>query len=271
MTHLALITGSSDGLGKAFAIECARRGMDLLLVSLPNTGLPGLCRTIEENFPVRVNYLELDLTVESNCEKLVNYVQSTDLPISVLINNAGVGGNYDFAYEGFGTYDRMIRLNIKALTLITHGVLPILMRRKSAYILNVSSMIIHFAGPFKQVYGATKSFIYYFSKSLSIELANTRVKVSVLCPGGINSNIKAFRVNSNYNFLQTISLLYPEQVASYAIEKTMEGKEEIIPGSVVRIFYALSHLLPAQIKKWMTKSTIQRMLQSYKGLNIRTS
>lgn len=268
MGHFALITGASEGLGRAFAIECARQGMDLLLISLPDTGLHALCRTIEKNFPIKSFYLEMDLTIEINCEKLVNYVHTNELPISFLINNAGVGGNYDFAHEGFGIYDRMIQLNIKAPTLITHGVLPILMRRKSAYILNVSSMIIHFSGPFKQVYGATKSFVYYFSKSLSIELANSRVKVSVLCPGSINSNIKAFRVNRNLNFLQTISILYPDEVAAYAISKTLEGKDEIIPGIVVRIFFALSHLLPTELKKWMTKMTIQRMLQSYEVPNL---
>jgi short-subunit dehydrogenase len=131
-------------------------------------------------------------------------------------------------------------------------------------------MIVHFAGPYKQIYGATKSYIYYFSKSLAIELGNTNTKVSVLCPGGVNSNIKFFKMNSACNFIQTISLLYPEQVADYAINQTLKGKTEIIPGKVVRIMFTFSRLLPVQIKKWMTKMTTQRMLQSYREINLKT-
>lgn len=270
MRHFALITGSSDGLGKAFAIECAQRQMDLLLVSLPDTGLPELCKFLTDNFEVRVEYFEIDLTVESNCEKLVNHVLTKSYPISFLINNAGMGGYAHFPQENYATFDRMIQLNIKALTIITHGILPVLQKQPQSFILNVSSMIVHFAGPYKQIYGATKSYVHYFSKSLALELGNTTTKVAVLCPSGINSNIKVFRMHSSCNFFQTISLLYPEQVASYAIVKTLEGKVEIIPGSVVRTMFTLSRILPAQIKKWMTRMTTQRMLQSYKGLNLKT-
>lgn len=270
MKHFALITGSSDGLGKAFAIECAKRQMDLLLVSLPNTGLPELSQIIRENFGVNIDFLEMDLTVESNCEKLVNYVATKDYPVSFLINNAGMGGFAHFTNENYQTFDRMIQLNIKALTIITHGILPVLLKQQSSYILNVSSMIVHFAGPYKQIYGATKSYVQYFTKSLALELGNTNTKVSVLCPGGVNSNIKVFRMHNSCNFFQYISLLYPEQVAEYAISQTLIGKTEIIPGKVVRIMFTFSKLLPAQIKKWMTKMTTQRMLQSYKGLNLKT-
>jgi uncharacterized protein len=271
MEHFALITGSSDGLGKSFAIECAKRQMDLLLVSLPNTGLPELCQTIRENLGVNVDFVEMDLTVESNCEKLVNYVTTKDYPVSFLINNAGMGGYAQFTNENYQTFDRMIQLNIKALTIITHGVLPILLKQQVSYILNVSSMIVHFAGPYKQIYGATKSYVHYFTKSLALELGNTNTKVSVLCPSGVNSNIKIFRMHNSCNFFQTISLLYPEQVADYAIIQTLKGKTEIIPGKVVRIIFTFSKLLPAQIKKWMTKMTTQRMLKSYEGLKFKSS
>ncbi|MCF1752669.1 SDR family NAD(P)-dependent oxidoreductase [Mariniradius sediminis] len=271
MRHFALITGSSDGLGKAFAIECAQRQMDLLLVSLPDTGLPELCKFLKDNFEVRVEYFEIDLTVESNCEKLVNHVLTKSYPISFLINNAGMGGYAHFPQEDYATFDRMIQLNIKALTIITHGILPILLKQQLSFILNVSSMIVHFAGPYKQIYGATKSYVHYFTKSLALELGNTNTKVSVLCPSGVNSNIKIFRMHNSCNFFQTISLLYPEQVADYAIIQTLKGKTEIIPGKVVRIIFTFSKLLPAQIKKWMTKMTTQRMLKSYEGLKLKSS
>jgi short-subunit dehydrogenase len=157
MKHFVLITGGSEGLGKAFAIESAKRGMDLFLVALPGSGLPDLCRLIQSNFDVFVDYMEIDLTDDESCLLLYKHVKSKNYPISFLINNAGVGGNYQFGRERFDTFNQMIQLNIKALTMVTHQMLDILHHQESAYILNVSSMAANFEGPYKQVYGATKS------------------------------------------------------------------------------------------------------------------
>jgi len=266
MKHFALITGSSEGLGKSLALECAKRGMDILLVSLPNTGLPELRSLINQNYDVFVDYLEVDLTDDESCHYLIEYVKSKEYPISFLINNAGVGGNYQFGYEDFSVFNSMIQLNIKALTQITHGMVNILSKSPKSYILNVSSMAIHFEGPYKQVYGATKSFIFYFSKSLSIELSDRNIQVTVLCPGGINSNIKMVRMSNKCNLLQQISVLYPEEVASYSIEKTLKGKTVIIPGKIVNVYFLFSKLIPNQFKNWLIKSNNSKLMKSQQAI-----
>lgn len=267
MKQFALITGASEGLGKSLALECAKRGMDIFLVSLPSTGLPELKTFIDQSFEVFVDYLELDLTDDESCQYFLEYVKSKNYPISFLINNAGVGGNYQFGNEDFSVFNRMIQLNIKSLTMITHGMLNILSKNCKSYILNVSSMIIHFEGPFKQVYGATKSFIFYFSKSLSIELKDKNIQVTVLCPGGINSNIKMARINNKCNLFQQISVLYPEEVAAYSIEKTMKGKSVIIPGKIVNFYFIFSKLLPNQFKNWLIKINNTKLIKSQEALS----
>jgi short-subunit dehydrogenase len=266
MKHFALITGASEGLGKSLAFECANRGMDILLVSLPFTGLPALKTLINQNFDVFVDYLEIDLTDDESCHFLIDYVKSKKYPISFLINNAGIGGNYQFGNEDFSVFNRMIQLNIKALTQITHGMINILAKNPQSYILNVSSMVIHFEGPYKQVYGATKSFIFYFSKSLSIELSDKNIQVTVLCPGGINSNIKMARINNKCNLLQQISVLYPEEVATYTIDKTFKGKTVIIPGKIVNFYFIFSKLIPNQFKNWLIKSNNSKLMASQEAI-----
>lgn len=266
MKDFAIITGASQGLGKSFVLECAKRKMDILMVSLPKSGLFELKEFIEENFSVYIDCLEVDLTDPNSSSALIEYVKCKEYPVSLLINNAGLGGNFYFGSEDFSLFDRMIQLNIKALTQITHGMIPILEKRQTSYILNVSSMSIHFAGPYKQVYGATKSFIFYFSNSLSIELAEKNIHVSVLCPAGINSNQKMIKIHEQCNFFQKISILDPDEVAEYSIKKTLEGKTVIIPGKIVNLYFLFSKLIPSSIKRWMINSTNQRLIRSQNTL-----
>lgn len=262
MKHFVLITGASEGLGKSFAIEAAKKGMDLFLVSLPGTGLPGLCALIRSNFEVMVDCLELDLCSEQSCIQLIDYVKSKNYPISFLINNAGVGGNYRFANESFSTFDKMIQLNIKAFIMITHGLLDVLQSRESAFILNVSSMIAYFEGPYKQVYGATKSFIYYFSNSLRQELKNTHVHICVLTPAGIKTNINQFRMCHHTGMFSKLSYLEPEFVAAMAIEKCLQKKKKIIPGKLSQMIFAFSKLLPQFTKEKLIQNTTTQIFNA---------
>jgi uncharacterized protein len=262
MKQAALITGASDGLGKAMAISCAQKDMDLFLVALPDTGLPALALFIEERFDVKASFLELDLTDMDNCQYLTQFVIENNYPISFLVNNAGVGGSFDYLKEDFQLFDKMILLNIRALSYITHALIPVLAKQKKAYILNVSSMIIHFEGPFKQVYGATKSYIYFFSKCLDYELAGRNIQVSVLCPSGVNSNIKMRLLHNNISKFQKFTILSPEYVADYAIAKCLEGRKEIIPGKLINFLFFLSKMMPKSLKRYFTLMNNRSLVKS---------
>jgi uncharacterized protein len=262
MKKVTLITGASDGLGKAMAVICAQKNMDLILVALPDSGLPALARFIEENLEVKAYYLELDLTEMDNCLKLTQYVKENNISLSFLINNAGIGGSYDYLKEDFLLFDKMIQLNTRALSFITHELIPVLARQEKSYILNVSSMIIHFDGPFKQVYGATKSFIYYFSKCMDYELKGKNIQVSVLCPAGVNSNIKMRLLHNNCSKFQKFTILSPEYVADYAIEKCLAGKKEIIPGKLIKFLFYMSSLMPKSLKRYLTFLNNKNLVKS---------
>jgi len=262
MKHFVMITGASEGLGKSFVIESAKRGMDLFLVALPDTGLPSLSSLINSNFGVFVDFFELDLCDDQSCMDLIARIKDRNYPISFLINNAGVGGNYRFSNESFTTFNRMIQLNIKAFTIITHGLLDVLQSQENAFILNVSSMIAHFEGPYKQVYGATKSYIHYFSNSLRQELKNTNIHICILTPGGILTNINQFRICHHLNLFSRMTYLDPEFVASLAIQKCLQKKKKIIPGRLTQITFFFSSFLPKVIKEKMVQNTTARIFDA---------
>ena len=107
-----LITGSSEGFGKAMAIECAKRKMNLVLVALPNSGLQNLATTIIKNYNVDVITLEKDLSVEQNCLNLADDITNLNLSINMLINNVGIGSNMLFKEGTIEFYQKQIKLNL---------------------------------------------------------------------------------------------------------------------------------------------------------------
>ncbi len=258
-----LITGASDGFGKALAIECARRKMNLILVALPGPELYYLAAFIQKNFFVDVKVFEKDLTKETDCYDLHLQILDSCLRVNTLINNAGIGNTQVFTETSPEFFKQQIKLNVLATTLLTSLFIPELKKYGPSHILNVGSLCSFFYLPQKQVYGATKSFIYFFSKSLRRELKYDNISVSVVCPGGMNTNFHVSLMNRKGNFLSRISILNPEQVAPGVIKKMVKGKEVIIPGAINRFSILLDKLLPAFIKTIFTN----KLMKDLKPLN----
>lgn len=254
-----MITGASEGFGKALAIECARRKMNLVLVALPGPELHFLTNFIKRNYPVDVIIIEKDLCKDESCMEVYNVVSALNLQINMLINNAGIGSTVLFEDGSVSLYEKQIKLNVLATTLITRLFLETLKRNTHSYILNVGSMASFFYLPKKQVYGATKSFIYFFSKSLRKELRKNNVHVSVLCPGGMNTNLSLTLMNKTGSWLSRLSVMNPEEVVPIAIDGLLKGKEVIIPGRLNKFFMFLDAVLPEAIKKIITGHGMKKL------------
>ena len=254
-----MITGASEGFGKALAIECARRKMNLILVALPGPELRSLTNFIKRNYPVDVMIIEKDLCKDEGCMEVYNEIAALNLQVNMLINNAGIGSTALFEEGSINFYEKQIKLNVLATTLITRLFLEMLKRNKHSYILNVGSMASFFYLPKKQVYGATKSFIYSFSKSLRKELKKDTVHVTVLCPGGMNTNLPLILMNKTGSWLSRLSVMNPEEVVPIAIDGLLKKKEVIIPGRLNKFFMFLDTALPEAIKKIITGRGMKKL------------
>jgi len=111
----------------------------------------------------------------------------------------------------------------------------------------------------KQVYGATKSFIYFFSKSLKRELEKDNVHVSVICPGAMNTNPTVTLVIKNSSRLVQAAVMSPEQVAVIAINGLLKKKEVIIPGCLNKLYLLLNNFVPSFLKKMITNSQMKSL------------
>jgi uncharacterized protein len=258
--YYTLITGASEGFGKALAIECANRGMNLILVSLPQTGLKNLVSFIKRNYEVKALYFEYDLTQKENHPHLFSRIKELSLSVNILINNAGMGGTHFFTEKDADYYRRQIELNVIAPTLLIYFFINTLCNDESpAHILNVSSLAGFFHLPRKQVYGGTKSYLVSFSKSLRSELLHKKIYVSTVCPGGMNTSLPIILLNKTGNPISRLSIMNPEDVAKIAIKKMFQNKELIIPGNWNRVFFFLDKLLPPCIKRLLTGRLMKQL------------
>lgn len=254
-----LITGASQGLGKALALECARRKMNLVLVALPGESLPELAESIRAGYDVDAIAIEKDLSDTTGSQALFDDVKARGLRVNMLINNAGVGSTEFFHDGSVDRYEKQIRLNVLATTVITHLFLDMLKDASPSYVLNVGSLASFFSLQKKQVYGATKSFVFYFSKSLRRELKKDNVFVSVVCPGGMFTNTVARQTIATGDYLTRASGMQPEKVAPIALEGLLQGKEVIIPGRINRTLVFLDGVVPRFVVRFFEERTMRRL------------
>lgn len=239
-----LITGASNGIGKAMAEECTKRKMNLFLVALPDSGLEEFAGQLASQNVNDVKYLSIDLTEKDAPKQVYDFAKTNNLVVDMLVNNAGVGGLGYMVDQKAEEIDTMILLNVRATTLLTYYFLNDLKQLPKAYILNVSSFAAFLPIPKKCVYSATKAYILFFSRSLHAELKGTNVVVTSVHPNGVATNERIKRTMQNAHFLGKISSLSPEQAAIVSLDGALKGKKLIAPGAMTKTFYYVGSCLP---------------------------
>jgi len=178
----ALITGATSGMGLDMARVLANFNYDLILVARNKEKL----EEIVKEFSVKVDIIDLDLSMEDNCYKLYEKVKKQN--IDILINNAGFGDAGNFSETSLDKEINMINLNIKAYHILTKLFLTDFIKRDYGRILNVASIAGIMPGPYMATYYATKNYVFSLSLAIYEELKkdNSNVKISVFCPGPVD-------------------------------------------------------------------------------------
>jgi short-subunit dehydrogenase len=260
-TTYALITGASKGLGRAFALELARMGKNLILVSLPDEGLKDFSESIRSEYGNNVVYFETDFLENKNIIDFARWVNQK-YNLEILINNAGIGGSCKFTDASTEYLEKIIQLNIFAPTLITHELLPNLLEQKKAWILNVASMACFSPIGFKTIYPASKKFIQHFSAGLSEELKDTGVFISCVFPGPMKTNSVISNRIEKYGLWGRFILMTPEQVAARSIRLMFKNKRNIVPGIGNKIYRLLMTWFPPRIVLNVVTDMVKKELLS---------
>lgn len=240
----AVVTGASHGLGKAFSIALAAKKTNLILVSLPGQKLTELGHELSVTYGIKTAPYETDLTNIGNVMALAKWINE-NFNVEILINNAGIGGSKQFVDAEVNYINTIIQLNIMSTSVLTHQLLPNLMKQKQSYILNISSMAAFLPMGYKTVYPASKSFIHSFSLGLYTELKDKNVHVSVAFPGVMKTNGDVTARISSQGFFGKLTLREPEEVADYCLEQLFNKNRVIILNPIVS---TILRILPNWIK-----------------------
>lgn len=251
----ALVTGASRGLGKAIAIELARRGYPTILVSRSDK-VHETCEEIASRYHIPSVGFSADLTDPRSIADLAEQVNA-NYQVFMLVNNAGTGGSRRFVEASTQYLENILDLNTKATALLTHALLPNLLRQPQAYVLNIGSMAAHTPTGFKTVYPASKAFIHHFSLGLREELKDTSVSVSVCSPGAMATNEEVSARIERQGFLGRFTLKSVESIAQKCVRQTLRGKRHIV---INPVSYALSKMVPNAIKTPILTRIVKREL-----------
>lgn len=191
MANTALVTGASNGIGLELARLHAKKGGDLVLVARSEDKLVTLKTELEAEHNVTVHVIATDLATVNAAQEVFEQTEALGLEVDVLINNAGFGGHGKFHQRELVQDQAMIQLNIVTLTNLTHLYLKGMLKRNSGKILNVSSTASFMPGPLQAVYYATKAFVTSFSQAVAEEISDTKVTVTALCPGAVDTGFVA--------------------------------------------------------------------------------
>lgn len=189
MSKVALITGSSRGIGKQIAIKLAKDGYSIV-VNYVNKN-EEVDKTIEEIKSLGVEVLEAqgDVSIFEESEKIVNSVIEKFGSIDVLVNNAGITRDTLIMRMKPEDFTKVINVNLVGTFNITKNVVPYMMKKREGRIINISSVVGISGNAGQCNYAASKAGIIGFTKSLAKELASRNILVNAVAPGLIETNM----------------------------------------------------------------------------------
>lgn len=248
MPVYTIVTGASKGIGRAMATECARRGRNLILVSLPGEELEETARALSEAHGVCAEFYETDLTADGSVDKFYGWCREREVRVDMLINNAGLGSQGKFEHSSPDYFRKLMQLNMNTVASMCWSGISFLKEHDRSYILNVGSIGAFTPVPYKTVYSATKHFVLAFSDALYYELKDSPVFVSCLCPGPTLTNDKQIKKIKEQGLKARLITKGADEVARSAIDGIMRGKRIIVPGFGNKLIMSLSRMLPIRLR-----------------------
>lgn len=241
-----LLTGGSSGIGLELARLFARDGYRLILVADDEAKLSRATQELEARSGQPITAIVQDLAEEDAADRVADQLAAQGTEVDVLVNDAGIGVYGQFLETDVEEENRLLHINIVALTRLTKRLLPGMVARKRGRILNLASVASFMPGPLMTVYYASKAYVLSFSEGLGEELRGTGVTVTALCPPPTETNFddraqigqaRAFRS-------RFASVADPASVAQAGYVGLLQGKRIVTPNLTARLMAASPRVMP---------------------------
>jgi hypothetical protein len=254
---LVVVTGGSEGIGRALAFEFARHGRGVLLVARTKRPLDETAIEIRARHGVEALIAVADLATLEGADEVERALQSSGAYADILVNAAGTGLSGPFAGQPPEELRRLADLNMRGLADLCRRFLPDMLIRGRGGILNVASLGGLVPGPHQAAYYASKAFVVSLTEALAQECRGMGVGISVLVPGPVATNFHARMGAERSYYLAILGVARPERVARNAYVGFVWGRT-MIPGGVLDHAHAaalrlLPHTLSVPVIGWMLR------------------
>jgi short-subunit dehydrogenase len=243
----ALVSGVASGIGRAIALRLASEGVNLFLIDIDE---PGMATTAAEAraLGVEVDTRRCDLSQPTEVSAAATEVLSRFGGVDILVNNAGI--------SYFGYLDRMsaaqrnllLQINLLSHVQLTHELLPSLLKRTEAHILNVCSILGIVGMPKVTAYCTAKFALVGFSEALRREYGRDGLGVTALCPGFVQTNLftnaPLEQDVEEHKTPPRIITTTPERVANAAVKAIYRNRRLVVVEPFARLLYLLKRFVP---------------------------
>ena len=253
---VAVVSGASEGIGRALAGEFARAGHDLLLVARTPGPLSAAAAELAST-GVQIATLSADLATTDGCAAVAAALAASSAYCDVLVNNAGIGLGGPFAGQSEADLDQLVDLNVGAVTRLTRSVLPGMLARGRGGILNVASLGGLVPGPNQAAYYASKAYVISLTEALAQETAGQGVQISALLPGSVATKFHA-RMGAEHAYnLALTGVMDPQQVARTGYRGFRLGLTLVYPSFLHHVNAIVLRILP----HWFSVPVVGWMLR----------
>ncbi len=240
-----LVTGASAGIGRELARAFASRGFNLILSARNEEAIGALARELAAAHGVRAKTMPADLSLPGAAEAIAAAMEGAGVEPAILVNNAGVICEGDFAAIGLDDHLRLLQIDVVALTALTRLCLPPMLERGSGRILNVASLAAFMPIPRIAAYAAAKAYVLSLTEALSEELRGTGVTATALCPGFTDTAM--VRASQLMKAMPARLIMPARDVAELGCEACLKGETICIPGRSNRLLAEGAQLLPRKL------------------------
>jgi hypothetical protein len=240
----ALVTGASAGIGRELARQLAAGGVNLVLTARRNDRLAQLALDLTASYNVHAETFPADLARSDTPREIFRFTQSKNLPIEILVNNAGFGKYGEFFRADSQRLMEMLQVNVAAVVSLTHLYLPAMAERRSGYVLIVSSTAAYQAVPYIATYAATKAFELLFAEGVAAEMRSYGVNICCLCPGSTETDFHKVAGSPPRTSRRRETA---EKVARTGLEALAAGRPVVISGRQNWANVEMQRLVPRRL------------------------
>ena len=243
MEFYSLITGATGGLGRAFVLECASRGDNLILTGTNKNKLENITKEIIELYSnIKVISKICDLSNEDSRNDFFRFLDENEINVNFLVNNAGAIIEGAFLSHTNDEILKAIRVNCEGTIDITQRVLKRRIKEEPLHIITIASMAGYYPMPYMATYAGTKALLKNFMIALNHEMKGKNVFITTVCPSGIPTTDAMKEAIKSQGIAGQMTAASPEKIAKISLKGSKKHKVVVVPKGINKFIVLISKL-----------------------------